>query len=67
MSNKLFISLKKSKMNIAIIGSGYVGSITGLCLSQIGNQVRCIDINEKIVKNLNLGNLHFLKKAFKNY
>jgi UDPglucose 6-dehydrogenase len=38
-------------MNIAIIGSGYVGLVTGVCLSHIGHHVICVDNNpEKIAK-----------------
>lgn len=39
-------------MNIAIIGTGYVGLPTGLCLSKMGNNVICIDCNEEIIKKL---------------
>ncbi len=36
-------------MNIAIVGSGYVGLVTGVCLSEIGHRVICVDNNhEKI-------------------
>ncbi|MDM5441337.1 UDP-glucose/GDP-mannose dehydrogenase family protein [Bacillus hominis] len=38
-------------MNIAIFGTGYVGLVTGVCLSDIGHRVTCIDIDEnKVVK-----------------
>ena len=50
-------------MNIAVIGSGYVGLITGLSLSKIGNQVRCVDLNQGIIKNLNLGIPHFFEEG----
>ena len=32
-------------MNISIIGSGYVGLVTGACMSDIGDNVVCLDIN----------------------
>jgi len=34
-------------MNIAVIGSGYVGLVTGTCLAEIGHCVICIDNDEK--------------------
>ncbi|MFE4124260.1 UDP-glucose dehydrogenase family protein [Priestia sp. YIM B13486] len=43
-------------MDIAIIGTGYVGLVTGVCLSEIGHNVTCIEIDEKKVKSLRLGN-----------
>lgn len=42
-------------MKITVIGTGYVGLITGLCLSSLGNEVTCIDINISIVQKLNNG------------
>lgn len=39
-------------MNIAIIGTGYVGLVTGTCLSEIGHKVICIDNNEDKIKML---------------
>ena len=50
-------------MNIAIIGSGYVGLITGLCLSKQNNIVRCIDLNTQIVENINNGIPHFFEEG----
>ena len=34
-------------MKIAVLGTGYVGLSTGVCLSEIGHQVVCIDIYKK--------------------
>lgn len=41
--------------NIAVIGTGYVGLVTGVVLSEIGHTVTCIDIDEKKVEKLNKG------------
>ena len=42
-------------MNIAIIGSGNVGLITGACFADVGNKVICYDIDTDKIKNLNEG------------
>jgi UDPglucose 6-dehydrogenase len=42
-------------MNIAVIGSGYVGLVTGTCFADTGNQVICVDNNEEKVKTLKNG------------
>lgn len=42
-------------MNIAIIGSGYVGLVTGVCLSAIGHHVICVDNDPEKIKKLKRG------------
>jgi len=42
-------------MKIAVVGTGYVGLVTGTCLSETGNNVICIDINEEKVAKLKNG------------
>ncbi|MDY0855112.1 UDP-glucose/GDP-mannose dehydrogenase family protein [Bacillus thuringiensis] len=42
-------------MKIAILGTGYVGLSTGVCLSEIGHSVICIDTDKQKIKNLNQG------------
>ena len=42
-------------MKICIIGSGYVGLVSGACFSDLGNTVTCVDINKDIVEKLNKG------------
>jgi UDPglucose 6-dehydrogenase len=44
-------------MKIAVVGTGYVGLVTGTCLAETGNQVTCVDINEKKVKMMQEGQL----------
>lgn len=39
-------------MKVAIVGTGYVGLVTGACLSEIGHEVLCIDNNEEKIKTL---------------
>ena len=42
-------------MQVSIIGTGYVGLVTGSCLADIGHHVVCIDNNESKIKTLNNG------------
>lgn len=42
-------------MKIAVIGTGYVGLVTGTCLAETGNDVICVDINESKVKKMQDG------------
>ncbi|OWZ83238.1 UDP-glucose dehydrogenase family protein [Natranaerobius trueperi] len=41
--------------NISVIGTGYVGLSTGVCLSDMGNNVTCVDIDEEKINKLNNG------------
>ena len=42
-------------MKIAVVGTGYVGLVTGTCFAETGNHVTCIDINEEKVKQMQAG------------
>ena len=60
-------------MKICMIGTGYVGLVSGTCFADIGNQVYCVDKNETKIKKLNSGIStiyepgldEFIKKNFK--
>src|ERR1700733_15338256 len=42
-------------MNLTIIGSGYVGLVTGACLADIGHDVFCLDVDQRKIDLLNNG------------
>ena len=42
-------------MNVAIVGTGYVGLVTGICFAETGNHVTCIDIDERKIAALRDG------------
>jgi UDPglucose 6-dehydrogenase len=44
-------------MKIAIIGTGYVGLVTGTCFADTGNHVTCVDIDAEKIKKLNSGKI----------
>ena len=44
-------------MNVTVIGTGYVGLVTGACLADAGNHVFCLDVDEKKISDLNAGQI----------
>lgn len=44
-------------MRIAVVGTGYVGLVTGTCFAETGNHVTCVDIDEKKVEKLRNGKM----------
>ena len=44
-------------MNIAVVGTGYVGLVTGTCLAETGNNVTCVDVDENKVNKLKSGEI----------
>jgi len=42
-------------MNICVVGTGYVGLVSGVCFSDLGNQVTCVDLDEKKIETLKQG------------
>src|SRR3954451_5355447 len=44
-------------MNVTVIGTGYVGLVTGACLADAGNNVFCLDLDERKIARLNAGEI----------
>ena len=53
-------------MNIAVIGSGYVGLVSGTCFSEMGNKVTCVDIDKEKIKKLEEGILPIFEPGLEN-
>jgi UDP-glucose 6-dehydrogenase len=48
-------------MNITVVGTGYVGLVTGTCFANAGNRVTCLDIDAKKVETLVRGESPFFE------
>ena len=48
-------------MKLCVVGTGYVGLVSAACFAEMGNEVRCVDINEEIVNSLNQGIIHIFE------
>ncbi|MDB5900655.1 MAG: UDP-glucose 6-dehydrogenase, partial [Ramlibacter sp.] len=44
-------------MNVTIVGTGYVGLVTGACLAELGNNVFCLDVDQRKINLLNAGGI----------
>jgi len=52
-------------MNITIIGTGYVGLVTGACLADLGNNVFCLDVDQAKIDLLNHGGVPIYEPGLK--
>lgn len=53
-------------MKIAVIGTGYVGLVTGTCFAETGNTVTCVDIDEKKVATLQSGKITIFERGLES-
>ena len=54
---RLHDSIKDGRMKLTVVGTGYVGLVTGVCFADVGNDVLCIDIDELKVQRLLRGEM----------
>ena len=52
-------------MKITIIGTGYVGLVTGVCLADFGNNIICVDNDKEKIDILNKGHLPIYEPGLK--
>jgi UDPglucose 6-dehydrogenase len=52
-------------MEVTVVGTGYVGLVTGACLSEVGSHVVCIDVDKQKIQTLNDGGIPIFEPGLK--
>ncbi len=53
-------------MRVTVVGTGYVGLVSGTCLADVGNDVLCIDSDEKKIADLRDGEIPILSPGLRS-
>ncbi len=59
--------VRENKMDICIVGTGYVGLVSAACFAEMGNDVRCVDVNPKVVEGLRQGKVHIYEPGLEEF
>jgi UDPglucose 6-dehydrogenase len=60
------LPLEPQRLNVAIVGAGYVGLVTGACLAEIGHDVVCLDNDEQKIAALSTGHVPFFEPGLED-
>lgn len=53
-------------MKLCVVGTGYVGLVSAACFAEMGNHVRCVDVNPDVVTLLSAGNVHIYEPGLED-